>query len=509
MKRHIPDSLRFQLEKFFEKLNSKKIISTKDLKYLKEFVPELIAERNARGNDIESPEILRAAMLANNLLPYPPYGLLCIDGRVTLTSKFGIFGGMKGGAIQLPAGDPLEFIRSENGELSLVENSNIAKQIHKVIKMNGDIAEILDSHTGCAAKKASEIGLGHYTKDDGVLQDVLRKKAVGEALKRHVKKNYPGKKAVIIQGSYDPQTGFSYTGLESEFALEYAQKHHGFTQETLNKLVEKGKIISTQKIAEEFKSIFKDKVSKFNPKPDWINAYKETALQFWQTLASMEKTILPRIIKKIKSSYGKKIKDKNELKMRAVLILANSLSGFCANKFPHHEESFVSVTSRDYSPFSKMGFRVYDADFVSLARNVVFASGIVRANRVKTLALPSYYKSKEDYAASPVVAVVKEIFKVPMHEGRWEKMQRINWDCLKKAEWLTLSDREFLRLIAENNPDITIGVTFSEALLNLREKVKILYDWREPSAQQILNGNLVILPVICDKSRRFQLIVPF
>lgn len=496
------------------------IFATADREYLEDLLFDLIAERNERANEVESNEVTEAAEIADRLLPYAPYGILCIDGRVTMTSKFGMFARMKGGSIQLPAGDPKEFLRGVDRRVFLAEPSHMAQQLDAALKRESDdtIVQILDSHLGCAARKAEADGVGTHVEDDGLLLDIERKREVAAAMQAYVAKRHSGKKILPIQGAFNPHNGFAYSGLESDAAVTVARKEGGFTSAVLERLVTDGVIISTQQVADHFREIFEARWQQFEPAFNWQDNYKETALQFWRALEGMKPDVLPGIIEVMTKKGGpySHVTDSKELEMRALLLLANAFSGFCNNHegeyaFSEHEESFVSVTPRDYRPFRRyMGFGVYDEDLVSLARNVVFAAGIVRKNRAaERVRKPSLYKRKEDFNAASVPVVVKEVIREDQGitiEG-WEALQEIDWSFIEQIPWMEMSDAEFRDFLGGKFSWMTVNM--AKAINHLRRKMVTLYNPLEDSATQMVEGKLVLLPVICDSSRRFRLVIPF
>lgn len=518
----LPEMLRQELLHYLgalyqAKLSTGRALSESDHEYLKAFLLDLIEERNLRAREVASPEITEAARLANGLLPYAPYGLLCIDGRVTLTNKFGIFGGMKGGSIQLPAGDSSDFQRGTDGKLFLRIPSNLQRQVDDAIKreQSDTITELLDSHLGCAARGASEADLGHDVKDAGLMADIVRKKEIAEALQRYVTRCHPGKRVLPIQGAFDPHTGYAYAGLETERALAFGRKKGGFSDKNLAKMVQQGMVISTKEIAREYGAIFERYWNAFDPKPNWKEQYIKTAQQFWAAMNGLRSELLVPIKQKLQTVYSD-LEDGPDLDMRAMLLLANTLSGFCNNhdgeyQFSEHEESFVSVTPRDYRPFKRyMGFGVYDADYEKLGHNVVFAAGIVRKNRAaRRVPKDSRYRTRQEFTAAPVPVVVKEVLRdESMTPLKWDKLQTIDWSFLQNIDWLTMRTLDFINALDTHNKDIEIGIPLLNAILILREKMMHLYNDGE-SGPQLIEGHLVALPVVCDKFRGFRLVIPF
>lgn len=510
---------------FLNALNhgSRAILTPKNLAYLKVFLTDVVEERNRRAEEIQSPEIAKAAALANAYFPLTPYAIMCIDGRVTITYRWGMFGGMKAGSVQIPAGDSTtDFLRDEKtGELFLDPSSKLARTISDAQDRpgTGSIVELLDSHTHCAARKDSEKKVGRPIKDDGLMQDVIRKKDMAQAMRDFGKKKQ-GKGVMPIQGSFDPHTGFAYVGLESDQALEYAKKHGGFTEAVLGQLIADGVILSSKSLAEEFNEDFEVAWKSFETEFSWETNYKKTALQLWTEITKMSSKLLPLVEKKIQDVYS--LTKGQELDMRARLLLASAFNSFCnthvSSSNPdgkyhaaEHQESFISVTRRDFGPFEKyMGFRVSE-DIERLPEMVTFAAGIVRTNRAKgRVKKPDQYRTKAEFIAAPVGTFVKELLVDPKITAQhWESFTKLDWSFLEQIDWMTLSDRDFQAALQGKNPDIIVPTALSVAILNLREKMKALYNPADASANMLVEGNIVAVPIITDGNRRLRVVVPF
>jgi hypothetical protein len=214
--------------------------------FLRRTFKQIIVERNERANDLASPQVQEAIEKVHNLLPFTTYGITCIDSRVMRTIMYGLPLG-PGGFMRVPAGDPQEFAHAQGGGLVLRDKSYLSNALNSAFKNDNDIVELLDSHTGCAARGQKTKRTRKDLGDQGLYQDVLRKKQMASALQEHVNGFYDNKSLFPIQTSFDPHTGYLYMGLEKESVLEQA-KITGFTPQLRKDLVNKNEIIYTGKL---------------------------------------------------------------------------------------------------------------------------------------------------------------------------------------------------------------------------------------------------------------------
>lgn len=513
---HMKNALRSFIRHLAAHNGERAVVCERDAEFLEAFLFDIIQERNHRADEIESAEVREAAEIANSLFPFPPFGIVCVDGRVNMTLKFGMVGGMKGGSIQLPAGDPTEFVEGRSGELFLLEGSDLERQLCESLERSEVLCEILDSHVGCAARKKAVEEIGEPSADDGLLADVRRKKRIAAALIRYAREKH-GKKILPVLGSFDPHNGYSYFGLDKDQVMEHAETRGGFTHEVLEELEKRGEIGSTKAIAEEFQGEFEAQWSQFGHSYDWKGNYQHTALMFWRSMKELKSQFGERIKQMIVAIYPHLAAPEHahELDMATTLRLANAFVAFCNNhaghyEFANHEEEFVSVTPRDYRPFHTMSFGVYDRTYRVLPKDTVFASGIVRANRaIGRVDAPPEYASQQEFAAAPVAVVVKEVYRGEVSEVQWRQLEQIDWSSLEHIAWEHMSNAEFMHHLGNANKAISIDMNLALAICELRKKMACLYNPEEASSQQLVSGKLVALPVICDASRRFRLLVPF
>lgn len=511
---------KMRIDAYLTHLAAQGVIKPKDKEHLGRFLKGVVEERNARADEVESSEVREAAEIANALLPngLSLRAAFCVDGRINGTLKYGIIAGMKFGSFQTPAGDIQEVVPDLAGDYAVLPGSNFAQMLDEAFaSTQGTVSELLDSHLGCARRKGVEIAVCNPTDDDGLLQDIKRKKAIAGALRRYTQGRFPDRKIMPLQGSFDPHNGFSFHGLASAPAIAYAEQHGGFTSKVLEDLVREGKLLSTKKLADEFKAEFENQWKVFGSSFDWAKNYRFTALMFWKAIRAMHADLIPRIKIKLQTMFPDS-EDAEEMEIRSLLLLANAFNGFCNNHNGHypygkHTEALVGVSRRDFRPFNDhVSFGVNDKDLENMPYDVVFSAGIVRGNRGETVNTNDY-DSVAEYKAAPVAVAVKEVFYgfpgEEMTEDKWEKLRRLDWTFLQEVDWVKMTDDAFMDFVTQRNPSIAIGHSMSKAIRGLREKMISLYDPAKPAAAQLMNGKLVALPVICDRSRRVRLFIPF
>lgn len=510
----------------------REVLSLHEIAYLAQYYQELIAERNARADEVESPEIKEAVEIMNKNFHSPIFAQLCVDGRVNLTLMFGFTGGgMKGGSLQTPAGDSNAFILMADGSLALDPESELAIQVDQTASVHKERYELLDSHLACAARGIWEKALGHSLTDKGLRADVIRKKKMAQALRKYLEQKHPDSILTPMHFSFDVHNGYGYMGLEQDELLAAAEErgyedgghngHDGHKKlSVLERLAHEGKIISTELLAKDsiIHPIFEQYFMQITRdiEFDWRIWYKEIGRGFWKAIEDMRPRILPIISEKLKPLYPDAKKE--EMEDRAMLILCNVFNGFCNNygreKYPYaeHEETFISVTTRDYRPCEKAGFGVDSHALEFISQRVNFASQIVRDVRGRQISEgqtpPEGFESQEWVSAS-VPVVVKEIFRKKLDNATWDSLRKIDWSFLHGVNWKKLDDGEFISLIYSNNPDLRLDADVAMAFNTLRRRMAALYDRKGESDELLMDGRLFAVPVIADRSRRFQVIIPF
>jgi len=509
-----------------------------EYEFLANFAQRYVMERYDRSLEVESEEVREAADIANKILPYPVYGVMCIDGRCQPPLVAGMMA-KYGGFMRLPAADMKEFVMGRDGHLVLLKKSNFAHQMDLTMKKHDVKVELLDSHIACAARQAEEeASTGLVPEDKGLMADVERKKEIGIALQNYVNERHPGKKVIPMQFSFDVHNGYGYMGLENDDALKYAHENHGYTPDVLDQLFVNGKIISTEKLVKlgEVNAAFKKWATAFELNAtdakgdlnfDWANNYKGTAIGFWKAMNAMKADLLPLVKDEILEIYprlrGKEEDKQKEVEERAMFIMANAFSGYLNNlgengqegkgeyKYAAHDESCVVVTEREHGPFAgDNSFIVFSLDLKNMPHNVVFASGIVRSNRKDGRIKDNNYGAKKDlpdYIKAPVPVIVHEIIRDEISPKDWQMLEGVDWSDLEEVRWRDLSTQDFLDYLTKKLPHMPLPLALG--IDRLRQKMTFLYNPEKESAKHFIDGNLSAIPMVVDKNRCPHGIIPF
>ncbi|KKP66464.1 MAG: hypothetical protein UR68_C0025G0011 [Candidatus Roizmanbacteria bacterium GW2011_GWA2_35_19] len=512
-------------------------LSQNDREYTRKFLHDFINTRNSRAQTVSSEEYDRYIREeVETMFPYPTFGLDCIDGRV-LPVLLGGYAAKFGGFLRLPAGDPVkDFISLRGGDLALKSGSNYANRIDEAfLRRNTDhIAQILDSHVGCAAREKAEKKAGHKPNDKGLLVDVLRKKAMGEAIKNYVSINdgSNNKREILpVQVTFDTDNGFMYMGLEADDAIEAAIAAKGFTPDVLKKLSQSWKILSTKEmLSDEVKETLKG----YAFKPDWENNYIGTLSQFWENIKRLKNSYIFDIIKtRLKITYSHLDKEINgngrEIEERAMILLANMYSGFLLNyrtreikvkkgekiliarPYPYskHQEECIVASEGGYGPYKVKSFGVHILDEKSLPENIALAYNIIQNNRngytddagrEHAPTINNYFgiygpendlfkrKTKKDKVPVPLIMQhtvrTGEFF---FYEDKyWERLKDLNFSFIlrmkekEKVDWVYMEDADFIKKTIKYlniKPDDTIGLAIAKDVNILRRKVAALYKY--------------------------------
>lgn len=336
------DSFVDQLETYNTKLPVQRKRQNKDYSYLRKFYKAFIDDRNKRADSIESKNYAKTLALVKKEFPMMTLWVLCMDGRVKSIHTNGATAGI-GSSIRVPGGILKEFVRGNNGKLSLIPHSHFATLLDTMFVKHDVITEVFDSHIGCAARAGEEAARGNAPEDAGLFSDVLHKKEMAQATQAYVLSQYDNKKSIsIIQTSFDPHNGYMFMGLETDKALIYVTKHHNqqFTVDALKDLVNKKLILSTKQIVqnEKIKRLFNQHFFAI----DWKDAYIQSAYTFWSNIDQMKDTTLPIIevqLLDIFSDLNKKTDfAKKCLRERAMLVLTNAYNAYLHHTTDPHSQ---------------------------------------------------------------------------------------------------------------------------------------------------------------------------
>lgn len=504
----------------------------RDFEFARRFFPMVLEERNSRAAEVETERYRDTVKLAKEQLATDTYFVFCMDGRILPPLVFGASFGISDG-IRVPGANLQEFYRGEDGKKFLKEDSLFANLLHVALSKSDVITQVFDSHLACAARNAEEEKAGYHPKDAGLYVDVAYKKEMAEATRRFVAQNYGDTKAILpIQTSFDPNNGFLLMGLETDEAQSVARKaakpnaRPEYTPEVIGELLSAGKVISTKALNDELQEVF-SKFDGFNL--NWKEKFVDTAESFWQAVAAMSQDALPLIEAKLKSIYPN-LEDANqlstaELRERAVILLASAFSGHMLNKvdsevsgledrsgvdsyeYGDHREEFIKIYEGGHPPYKTSAFVLFSLDEQNLPAYTSLANDIVEENRRKGRVTDKtgLFATPEEFEKATIPVVVHEIVREPISEEVWTNLSRIDWTDLP-AIWDEISGDQFKDYLSSK------GIRNYEVIKNidnLRKRMGVLYDSRNPLAHRFVRGELMALPTMVDKSRRNRFVVPF
>lgn len=508
-----------------------------DYKFLRKFCVKVISERNKRAKEIGTKEYNDVVELARSQLPMDTYNIFCMDGRVLSPIVFGQTYKITG-SIRVPGGILQEFDWGRDGKMFLRENSAFANLLYSAFERSDTIAQVFDSHVGCAARMAEEEARGYHPKDSGLLKDVLHKKEMAKVTTKYIKEKYNGKKKIFsIKTSFDPSNGFMYMGLGATATLDYvtkeaekAGKTPEYTKEIILKLVSLGMVISTEELSKE-PTIHK-LLSKYgNFQIDWEREYVATTESFWKAIVSMKNEAIPVIVEKLKNVYPRLKSDdpdsRMELSERAIIVLLNTLSGFMLKKddlktgkkhivdpsyrkgylYGEHREEFVQVYEGGQPPYETSDFVLLSLEEKSLPEDIELASVLVRANRHagRIIDNTGTYRDPESFEKAVVLILVHEIVREDVSEKEWHILSKIDWSDLS-SEWDNMENSEFRSYLLKKGIE---SYPMIEHINTLRLRMASLFDPVVSSAHHLTQQSKVAVPTILSRDRTNRFLIPF
>lgn len=526
-------SIENQVETFIHDLETynKKLPNPRNPKnyiYLQDFFIRHLRDTNARALEVEDNTYQKIRDHANTLFPVTTLWNLCIDGRVLSILAHGASAGI-GSSIRVPGGILREFVRGTDGKLHLKEDSDFATFLSKAfISFDSEcVAEIFDSHVGCAARLGEELMKGRDPKDSGLLADISHKMQMVQATKEFVAKKFGEKKRVLaIMTSFDPHSGFLYMGLETKDALGYVRaRDKAYTKKMLADLVFNAKIISTEHLVQDQK--VRELFEKNAFKLAWKKAYVQSARQFWNVVEHLKKELLPSIKKQLISIYphlsSSSRFSQEELEERAILILTNALSGFLNNNYssestqtkgeehnyPYssHNEEGVQVSEGGYPPYEVSLFTVFGYEEENLPANVELCVSLVRKNRKEGRVVDnnSIFSNEQSFVEASVPIIVQEIVREEVSEEGWKELSAISWQDLP-SNWDTMEEDAFFSYLQEKGiKEFAVGVGIN----NLRKRMAGLYFLYHSTSSRLIEHYSIALPVIADQYRMNHFVMPF
>lgn len=518
------------LESYNKKLPKDRQNQKDDYAFLKDFFIRFIDDQDTRSKEISSKAYQELEKVIGSNFSMTPLWILCIDGRVLTILMHGM--SAPDNSLRVPAGSLRDFVRDTGGKLMLLKTSSFAELLKDAFLTQDYIAEIFDSHTGCAARRYEESTKGFTDLvDDGLYSDVLYKKEMALATEKYVDEQFHEKKTVVtVQTSFDTHTGFMYMGFETEYCLEYARKAADqdfpvFSFEVITALVEKKKLFSTEEFVNN--PIVREQFEKYEFQLNWKHAYLKSGQNFWSAVRTMKPILFPMITKVLVHVYPNLKKDSREMELRAMLLLTNAFSGYLNNqtsseamymgpldfhRYPYgvNMEECVKISEGGYSPYEISSASVYSGQAKNhLPSRVEYGSAQVRANRGRSefpiVDRSKTFSDRDDFVRAPVPIIVQEIVHEEFDDAVWDRLSKIDWSDLP-TNWSILEDLEFLEYLEEKGIDES-GILL--AINNLRKTMCVLYNFERRTSTQMIEQHLVILPYVTDSKRYSRFVVPF
>lgn len=535
-KQLLPKTLEAQIERFIGVLETynRKLPhprSKKNYPYLLHFYKHFALDQNARSEEVSTPLYQKIKELAESQFPAKTLWNFCIDGRVLSILAHGATARV-GSSVRVPGGMLREFVRGKDGRLILEQSSDFAILLKKALlgTPNNILAEVFDSHVGCAARDAEENLKGKCPQDTGLLADVSHKMQMAQAAIAFAKQTFGDKKKLmVILTSFDPHTGFMYMGLETQDALLYGYKRgNAYTEEILRHLANVGRIISTEDLITD--ETIKKTFVQYRFTLVWKEHYVRSAKLFWESVASMKKSILPIIEKKLIHIYPHLERQDEfsrvEFEERAMLLLTNAFSGYLLNlagkakkqkglqddahpyyPFGIHREEGVKIGEGGYPPYTISMFTVFSFEERNLPSNIQLATSLIRGNRKEGRVTDGSgnFTDSLEFSQGSVPLVVTEIVRDPLTQKEWQKLAAVDWRDLPEY-WDAMGDDAFytyLRTKGIMHFDVALAIN------NLRRKLAVMFDMHSPISSRLIEQYMVALPIISSRNRTIRFVVPF
>ncbi len=473
--------------------------------------------RSERIDDLLSPEVRMANDIARSLYPVKgfPFSILCIDGR--LHEKF--ITGLDDSSIRLPAGESESFVpEGKEGMLLLEPGSWLARFIDAYLTEHHSMTFVFDSHVTCA-KRQEEEQLRHRTpvlEDNGLFMDVVLKKQMGKAVERYVTKYHPGKSSRYIQTSFDPNTGYLYMGLE-RCLRDPRVISRGFSSDVLALLKDAGKIFATADIAKSplWKDALEAEYFRFNYKRD----YRNSSLHFWQGMQRLATKERCKVLEDdLFKFFHYQNKPRNELRQRALIIIANMLNGCVLNReerYPYHahDESMIVVTNKERGPFSVVRSFPITTEVTDLSSHVALAYKLITNNRGRRAMSSTERRFVEELYGDSFDAM--QPAPVPLIHGECideatpdlELIRCTDWSDLASSPWMRWSNKEFSKYLRGKIPYITLKS--AEVFELLRQAAIALYRRGLAATRLILEGYIIPFWVVIGPDGKIVTLVPF
>lgn len=489
-------------------------------KMMRYSIEQFVESRNSRAQDMQSVEAKQAMEIENSLYPLgTPKIMLCVDGRVI--AKF--VASSHSGAIKTPAADSPEFLPDKDGQSLFLAEGNITRELRRLFLHTDTVSWILDSHLHCAARKTSIIeSRGSVRDDDGLFEDVVRKRKIASALVDFVAREYGGAKRIdLMHVSFDPHSGYIFMGLEREEIMNDPRViESGFTEAVLEELALEGKILSTKEWA-LVKSVFGKRFATVSFPVDYEKDYRSSTNRFWRHMKGFSKDLLVSSDKKVLGLYPSLEKDPMAVRQRAVLLVASAFTGFLSNMsengyaYGEHDESIMAVTFGDRGPYDRMRSFTIDPGNPDISGVVRFVENLIRTNRTagrmsdheKKALVAAYGKKSAEYVWSPVPAVFFEHLTTAVKAEVILQIQSADWSDLVRIDWMKMDTEDFYRYLDSKVPGIP--AVAAHRIDILRRHASRTFAPGLPAVTDMLEGRVSPLWMLRGTDRRIIAIFPF
>lgn len=501
----------------------------------------ILEERNRKALDSASEEVGKAKDIIIDMLPFPTYGVFCIDGRIKRLKVYGLVPGAAG-FMHVPAGRVTDFKQGIGSELTLDTPSYYNGLLDKALATANTIVELRDAHRDCKAEGEKQILHTNLKGDGGLYENVVRVVQEIDATHEYVISMHHANKRVIgIVTSYDPDSNTLIMGLERQVVLEAGQAH-GFTKYVLEDLADRNEIIDSARFIQEDSPIRSHFEAHQIDHFDWVDNFKHSLNLFWINMQAMRSEGLIDEIKAIvREVYNKNFDREQEAKAvgllsdfipdvciteeeieeRAVLLAANAYSAFLTRhknlervRIPHDENITVLVEGENGPYKNYRSFAVNHKVKDDVAANTLLAVKIINGNlgwygQDPEISDPTgvFQDDIESYKSVPKIGFCKE--QVRDSTLDWDAIQQISWDDIPSA-WMKMDSEGFANYVKTKfrKLDIQISDEFVEGVEELRDTFRRLYDSKD-TRDLIEDGELVLLPTLADMNREIQTIIPF
>lgn len=546
----IPETLQLQIDNFLLHQMQRCITHYNDpelkntikanFEWLTKFATLHYQSRIKRAQDLESPEVAKAQILARTYIGKNSHDFFvtCVDGRNMPAVMFSKPPHV-GGVLRAPAGIVNGFMEGQQKDTVLIDyDSYVVKQIMSLLREKpGDtIFYGLDSHLGCAARAQIHTTEGGQQIDGGVRADILSKMMIARGIVQLredlTRQGEEVAQIIPIFFSFDPTTGGVISGLELHtHEKEVAEK--GFTQEILDRLAREGRIIRTIDLFNEGKTteILQKHIKAGSS--DFRKNYSKSLYANWKAITDMydhgKGQLFVNILDKLTKAYSKSDIPSSILKQKAKFLLKNLVTRYSiagdAKKWPYdsHQEEMIVITDGGYAPFPDLdAFAVFSHDLGGLLYNIKLTIDLIRTFRrsgkiVDPISSSTF--SQDNFSAAPVFIINKNVFR-GFQESSWAAIHslqldslfaHIDWDDLAVLNWRKSDMEKFIfKAVAQKNVVIEFddALRFIDGVYELFERMRIMMRDKH-FRQMILHGNIIIFNTLVDHNRMPRHIIPF